>query len=85
MERIYCDNERLICDVCLSNECRSCQECDLCPVLDIEVVVDWFAVVILGAMKASNSPIHGASEFPCPPESVDREVCCAGTFHINRC
>ena len=36
---------------------------DLCPVQDIEVVIDWFSAVMWGAIKMSNSPIGGASEF----------------------
>ena len=28
----------------------------------------------------SNSALGGASEFSCPPESVDEEMYCAGTF-----
>ena len=72
LERLSCNNEWLIGDVCLSSEYRSCEECDLCPVQDIEVVIDWFSAVIWGAIKMSNSPINGASEFSCPPESVDQ-------------
>ena len=41
------------------------------PVQDIEVVIDWFSVVMWGAINMSNSPIGGASEFLCPPEFVD--------------
>ena len=55
MERISCDNEGLIGDVCLSSECRICEECDLCPVQDIEVAIDWFSAMMWGAIKMSNS------------------------------
>ena len=83
LERLSCDNEWLIHDVCLSSECRSCEGCDLCPIQDIEVVIDWFSDV--GAIKMSNSPIGVASAFSCPLESVDWEVCCARTFSIVTC
>ena len=63
LERVYCDNEWLIGDVCLSSECRSYEECDLCPVQDIKVVIDWFSAVMWGAIKMNNSPIGGGSEF----------------------
>ena len=41
------------------------------PVQDIEVVIDWFSAVMWGAIKMSNSPVGGTSEFPCPLEFVD--------------
>ena len=85
LERLACNNEWLISDACLSSEWRSCEECDLCPVQDIEVVIDWFSAVMWGAIKMSNSPVGGASEFSCPPESVDEGMCRAGTFPINMC
>ena len=47
------------------------QESDVCPVQDIEVAIDGFSVVMSSAIKMSNSPIGGAGEFSCPPESVD--------------
>ena len=43
----------------------------MCPVQDFEVVIDWFSVVMWVAIKMVNSTIGGASEFSCPPESVD--------------
>ena len=43
------------------------------------MVIDWFSAVMWGAIKMSNSPVGGASEFPCPPESVDQGICRAGT------
>lgn len=68
-----------------ASECRSCEECELFPFQDIEVVIDWFSVVMWGSFKINISPIDGASDFSCPLRSVDREVCCAGTFSINSC
>ena len=56
------------------------KECDLGPIQNIEVVIDWFSVAMWGAIKMSNSPVGVASEFSCPPESVDHGMCCAGTF-----
>ena len=53
---------------------------DLCPIQDIEVIIDWFNVVMWGAIKMSNSPVGGASELPNPPEFVDQGICRAGTF-----
>ena len=50
------------------------------PVQDTEVVIDWFNAVMWGAIKMSNSPVGGASEFSCPLKSVDQEMCRAGTF-----
>ena len=34
----------------------------MCPVQDVEVVIDWCSVVILGAIKMTNSPGGGVSE-----------------------
>ena len=80
LERLSCENGRLIGDVCLSSGCWIYKESDMCPVQDIEVVIDWFSDVIWGAIKMTNSPVGGASEFSCPPESVDQGMCRAGTF-----
>ena len=44
------------------------------------MIIDWFGAVMWGAITRSNSPVGGASEFACPPESVDEEVCCARAF-----
>ena len=52
----------------------------MCPIQDIEVVIDWFSVVIWGAIKMTNSPVGGVSKFSCPPESVDQGMCRAKTF-----
>lgn len=71
MEPLSYDNERLIDDVCLSSEFWSYEECDLCPVEDIEVIIDWFRVVMWGAIRMGNSPISGPSESACLAESVD--------------
>ena len=49
LERLSCDNEWLIGDVCLSSECWVCKECDLRPVQDMEVVIDWFSAVMWGS------------------------------------
>ena len=70
----------MIGDVCLSSGCRICEECDLCPVQDIEVVIAWFSVVMWDPIRMSNSPIGGAIEYARPPEFVDQEMCRAGTF-----
>ena len=82
MEPLPCNNEWLIDDVCLLNGCWIYKECDLCLVEDIEVVIDWFSAMMWGAIKMSNSPIGGTSEFPCLPKSVDQAMCQTGTlFH----
>ena len=52
----------------------------MCPVQDIEVVIDWFSAVVWGTIRMCNSPICGTSEFTYPVESVDQEVYCTGTF-----
>ena len=44
------------------------------------MVIDWFSAVMRGAIKMSNSSVGGASEFPCPLESIDQGICRAGTF-----
>ena len=80
LERLSYENELLISDVCLSSGCWTCKECDLCPIQDIEVVIDWFSAVMWGAIKMTNSPVGGAIEFSCPPESVDQGMCHARTF-----
>ena len=80
LQRLSCENERLIGDVCLSSGCWICKESDMCPFQGIEVVIDWFSAVMWGAIKMNNSPVGAASEFPCPPESVDRGMCRAQTF-----
>ena len=72
LEHLSCENERLTGDVCLSSGCWICKESELCPIQDIEVVIGWFSVVMWGAIKMTNSPVGGASEFSCPPESVDQ-------------
>ena len=53
---------------------------DLCPLQDVEVCIDCCSVVMWDAFKMSHSPIGGANIFSCPPESVDKEMCRAGTF-----
>ena len=44
------------------------------PVQDIEVAIGWFSAVMWGANKMTNSPVGGASEPSCAPESVDQEM-----------
>ena len=80
LEHLSYENERPFGDVCLSNGCWICMESDMCPVQDIEVVIDWFSAVMWGDIKMSNSSVVGASEFSCPPEYVDQVMCRAGTF-----
>ena len=82
LERLSCDNAWLIGGVGLSSEYQSCEECDLCPIQDIEVVIDWFRTAISGAIKMTDSPISAASEFSCPAESVDQEECHANIFFL---
>ena len=72
LEHLSCENERLTGDVCLSSGCWICKESDLCPVQEIEVVIGWFCVVMWGTINMTNSPVGGASEVSCPPESVDQ-------------
>ena len=71
LERLSCGNEWLIGDVCLSNGCWIGKESNICPVPEIEVVIDWCSAVMWGAIKMTNSLVGGASEVSCPPESVD--------------
>ena len=85
LEHLSCHSQWLIGEACLSSEYRSCEECDLCPVQHIEMFIDWFSAVMWGAIKMSNAPIDGTSEFSFPRESVYQEMCCAGIFSINRC
>ena len=72
LEHLSCENEPLSSDVCLSSGCWICEESDLSPVQDMKVVIGWLSVVMWGAIKMTNSPVGGASEFSCPPESVDQ-------------
>ena len=72
LEHLSCENERLTGGVCLSSGCWICKESDLCHVQDIGVVIGWFSVVMWGAIKMTNSPVGGASEFSCLSESVDQ-------------
>ena len=44
------------------------------------MAIDWSSAVMCGAIKMNNSPVDGASEFPCPPESVDQGMCRVWTF-----
>ena len=74
LEHLSCENERLINVVCLSSGCWICKASDMHPVQDAEVVIKWFSFVMWGTIKMTNSPIGGASEFSCPPESVDQEM-----------
>ena len=88
LKRLSCDDEWLVGDVCLSNECQSYEKYNLCLVQHIKVVIDWFSTVLWGAIKVSNSPTGGANDLSCPPESRDEEVCCARAMNgvsINRC
>ena len=80
LERLSSENERLINDFCLSSGCWICNESDMRPVRDIEVVIDWFNAVMWGTIKMSDSPVGGASEFSYPPEFVHQWMCRAGTF-----
>ena len=66
LEHFFYENERLIGDLCLSSGCWICKKSDTCPIQDIEVVINWFSVVMQSAIKMSNSPVGGASEFSCP-------------------
>ena len=52
----------------------------MCPVQDIDVVIDWFSAVMWSDIKMNNSPVGDASEFSCLPESVGQGMYCAGTF-----
>ena len=72
LEHLSCENEWLTGDVCLSSGFWICNESELCPIQDIEVVIGWFSVVMWGANKMTNLPVGGASEFSCPLESVDQ-------------
>ena len=81
-EGLSADDQWLIGDGCLSSGYRSCEECDLCPVQDAEVVIDWFGTVISVVIRINNSPVGGGSESACPAESVDEDVCCAKTFTV---
>ena len=58
----------------IGNPNSSCEDYGLCPIQDIEVVVDWFGAVMW------NSPIGCIGESACPAESVDQKVCCSETF-----
>ena len=80
VERLCYGNESLISDECLPNGCSICKECDMCLVQAIEVIINWFSAMMWGAIKMSNSPVGGASEFPRLPESVDQRMCRTGTF-----
>ena len=44
------------------------------------MVIDWFSAVMWGAIKMSNSPVCGASEFSCQPEPGDQGICRARIF-----
>ena len=83
LEHLSCENDWLIVDVCLSSGCWVWKESHMRPVQDIEVVIDWFSAMIGGDIKMCNSPVSGASEFSCPPESVDQETCRARAFCYN--
>ena len=62
LERFSCDHCWLIDGVSLSSVYPSCEEYDLCPVQDIEMVVDWFIVAMWGAIRVCNSSIGDASK-----------------------
>ena len=72
LKHLSCENERLTGGVYLSSGCWICKESDLCPLQDTEVVINLFSVVMWGTIKMTNSPIGGANELSCPPESVDQ-------------
>ena len=72
LEHLSCENERLTDGICLSSGCWICKASDMHPVQDTEMVIGWLSVVMWGAIKMTNSPVGGAREFSCPPESVDQ-------------
>ena len=72
LEHLFCENGWLTNDVCLSSGCWICKASDIQPVQDTEMVINLFSVVMWGSTKMTNSPVGGASEFSCPPESVDQ-------------
>ena len=55
----------------------------MCLVQNIEVVSDWFTTLMRGAVKMIDLPIGGPSEFARPAESVDQELCYAGTIYCK--
>ena len=71
LEHLSCENGWLIDDVCLSSGCWIYKASDMHPVQDAEVVINWFSVVMWSTIKITNSPVGGANELSCPPESVD--------------
>ena len=72
LDHLSYEDELLIHDVYLSSGCWICKASDMHPIQDIEVVIGWFSAVMWGAIKMANSPVGGAREFSCPPESVDQ-------------
>ena len=72
LEHLSCENGWLTDDVCLSSGYWICKAYDMHPVQDTEVVINLFSVVMWGATKMTNSPVGGANEVSCPPESVDQ-------------
>ena len=70
----------LIGDACLSSEYRSCEECGLCLIQNIEVVINRVSAAMWDTIKMNNLPIGGASVFSCPPEFANQEMCRAWTF-----
>ena len=57
-------------------------EYNLCTIQNIGVAVERFGPMMLIAIRMGNSLTDGASEFACPAESLDEEVCCATTFVV---
>ena len=85
LERLSCENELLIGDICLLSEYWICKECDLCPVRDIEVAIDWFRAVMWGAIKLSNSPVVAHVSFQVRQNLLIRGYAVLGHFLVTRC
>ena len=72
VECLSCDNEWRVDDVCVPSGWQSCEECDLCPVQDNEVVVDWSSALMWGTIKKSNSQLLALLNSHARRESVDQ-------------
>ena len=83
LDHLSYDNEWLIGDVCLSSECWSFEECDLCNIQDIEVVIDWFSAVVWVAIKMSHSLVALVNSHVLRKLLI-RTCVVPGHFSINR-
>lgn len=84
-ERLSCDNDWLIGDVCVSSEYWSCEKCDLCPVQDIEVAIERFSAMMWGTMRMRNHSLMALVNSQVHRNRLVRRCAVPRYFSIKMC